>query len=324
MQFGRSLRAEARVGLVYGPNLTADSRCSLTTARGGACTKLRRRFQRPTKHRPTSKRGKVTEFSRRSRTRLQQTLCAIPKQEVIKGMLFITLTYPEEWSRDSRVWKRDLDKFAKRFARQYPRAAFVWKLEPQPRRKAPHYHLIVTGVQYVDKDWLSEAWYGAVASGDPKHLAAGTQVQTVISHRGVISYAAKYTAKRQELPEDWQEPGRWWGVIARDNLGISWAWAPLNDGQFWCATRIMRGLIARRNRQAARSPPRPCRAGMWAVLSDWQALRIARCVLGTDRIAPAAEPHVRTGHPGSHEDCRACNPGSDRSGNRDVRVQTGP
>ncbi len=276
------------------------------------------------KQHPAGTRKPITDFSRRARTNMQQTLCAIPKAEVTRGMLFVTLTYPGEWSQNARVWKRDLDKFGKRFRRRFPAGAFVWKLEPQPKRKAPHYHLIVTGIKFVSKDWLSRAWYDSVGSKDERHLRAGTQVQIVHSHRGVLSYAAKYTAKHQTLPAEWQAPGRWWGVIARDNLGISWVWAPLTDYQFWSATRILRKLISARPRSTGRGPPRPCHSGMWAVLSDWQALRIVRCVLDTDRIGPPAERHVHTGHPGSHGDCRACNPGNVRSGNRDVRVRTAP
>ena len=208
-------------------------------------------------------------------------------------MLFVTLTYPGSWSRNARVWKRDLDAFGKRLHRKYPEAAAVWKLEPQPRRKAPHYHLIVTGLRFIAKEWLSDAWYRVVNSGDPKHFAAGTQVQLVQSHRGVISYAAKYTAKHQELPEDWQEPGRWWGVLNRECLGIEWKFARLTEPAYYAAVRILRGLIGRRRSSTSRSPPRPCPSGMWAVLPDWQALRIARCVLGKERTTPVEPPRER-------------------------------
>ena len=209
-------------------------------------------------------------------------------------MLFVTLTYPGSWSRNARVWKRDLDAFGKRLHRQYPEAAAVWKLEPQPRRKAPHYHLIVTGLRFIAKEWLSDAWYRVVNSGDPKHRAAGTQVQLVQSHRGVISYAAKYTAKHQELPEDWQEPGRWWGVLNRECLGIEWKFARLTEPAYYAAVRILRGLIGRRRSSTSRSPPRPCPSGMWAVLPDWQALRIARCVLGREYTPPPGPRRERS------------------------------
>jgi hypothetical protein len=244
---------------------------------------------------------------------MQQTLCAIPKDQVIRGMLFITLTYPGAWSRNARVWKRDLDAFGKRFRRQYPRGAFVWKLEPQPRRKAPHYHLIVVGLKFIAKDWLSRAWYDVVASGDPKHLVAGTQVQLVQSHRGVLAYAAKYTAKRQELPADWREPGRWWGVVNRADLGIVWGSCSLSDYQFWAAVRILRRLIAGRRRSTGRSPPRACHSGMWAVLTHSDAERIARCVRGTDRIGPPTPRHEYTPHPGGARDCLACSRTNGRS-----------
>jgi hypothetical protein len=147
-------------------------------------------------------------------------------------------------------------------------------------------------VRFIAKEWLAQAWYSVVNSGDPKHLAAGTQVQLVQSHRGVLSYAAKYTAKPQTLPDDWQEPGRWWGVVNRDDLGIEWKWCSLTEGQFWVATRVLRGLLARRARAQGRAPPRPCHSGMWAVLPDWQALRLARCVYSMGHSAPPSEPHA--------------------------------
>jgi hypothetical protein len=261
----------------------------------------------------------VRDFSRRSRTRLQQTLCAIPKAEVIRGMLFVTLTYPGSWSHDARVWKRDLDKFGKRFARKYPRAACVWKLEPQPKRKAPHYHGIITGVRFVDRKWLSRAWYEVVGSHDERHLRAGTQVQLVQSHRGVISYAAKYTAKHQELPTDWQEPGRWWGVIGRDNLGIEWVWAPLTERQYYGAARIVRRVIQARRAGQSRAPPRPAPAGCWAVLPDWQALRIALCVLRTQGIGPPERDRERTYARTEYVDYRYQRP----LGGRAVQVSAG-
>jgi hypothetical protein len=257
---------------------------------------------------PHSRRGKVREFTRRSRTRLQQTLCAVPIAHVGRGLLFVTLTYPRAWPGSWPTWKRQLDTVLKRLRRKFPAFGAVWKLEPQ-RRGAPHFHILVVGVPFIAKAWLSRAWYEVVRSGDTRHLAAGTQVQLARSHRGVVSYAAKYTAKRQDLPPDWQEGvGRFWGVSNRDKLGIVWKWAPLSEHQYWQATRIVRGLLAKRSTAAARAPPRPCHSGMWAVLPDWQALRVATCALGSDRIGPPAPRHECTRHRGASSDCPACVP----------------
>lgn len=274
MRLYETYRAEARRGLVYGPYLTASSVCSLTTAVGGACTKARRRYSRPRADPYRPPRGSVREFSRKSRTRLQQTLCAMPKAHVGMGVLFITLTYPGAYPGDWHLWKRQLDNWLKRLRRRFPRAAGIWKLEPQ-KRGAPHYHLLVIGVPFIAKQWVSESWYEVVGSGDARHLAVGTNVQLARSHRGVIAYAAKYTAKRQELPDDWQDGvGRWWGVFNRERLGITWQEARISESTYWGIIRVLRKLIAVRSKTPIRGPPKSYAGGMWAVLDDAQAVRV--------------------------------------------------
>jgi len=279
-------RRDARRGLVYGPYLTVAEKCSITTSSGGACTLVRRKYLYPMPHTWQQPRGKVREFSRRSRTRLQQTLCAMPIRQVQKGMLFVTLTYPRDWPGEWTVWKRQLDTWLKRVRRRLPHAAGVWKLEPQ-KRGAPHFHLVVVGAPFMAKDWLSRSWYEAVGSEDPKHLAAGTNIQAVRSHKGVLSYAAKYTAKHQELPESWQDGvGRWWGVFNRAGLDIQWQTHGLHDYEYYQVVRTLRRLIAHRPRPAGRGPPRPSPAGMWCVLGDVQARRVVALVTGNQSMAP--------------------------------------
>ena len=55
----------------------------------------------------------------------------------------------------------------------------VWKREFQ-RRGAPHYHVLapvsLTIAGEPVKEWISRTWYEVVASGNPKHLSAGTEV----------------------------------------------------------------------------------------------------------------------------------------------------
>ncbi len=138
------------------------------------------------------KRGKVGLFSRQSKKRLMDTLATLDKEE---KPIFITLTYPAEWSKDSKEWKKNLENFSKRLARKHSKMSMIWKLEPQ-RRGAPHYHLLVWGVTYFEMlCFTSTAWYQVVGSGDEKHLQAGTNVEKIRSWRGVRSYAAKYLGK---------------------------------------------------------------------------------------------------------------------------------
>ncbi len=204
----------------------------------------------------------------------------MPIRHVQRGILFVTLTYPRDWPGDWSAWKRQLDTWLKRVRRRLPGAAGVWKLEPQVRG-APHFHLLMIGAPYLGREWLSRTWYEVVGSGDPKHLAAGTNVQLAHSHRGVLAYAAKYTAKAQLLPATWQGGvGRWWGVFNRAGLGIEWRRVALWDVDYYALVRQLRHLIAHRQAARARGPPRACPAGMWAVVRDSLAERLVGLVVG--------------------------------------------
>src|SRR5262245_28394097 len=124
-------------------------------------------------------RGTIRGFSRASRRRMLRWVQTIDRE--MSGMpLFVTLTYPGDWPGDPRRWKRDLDAWLKRLRRAQPAAWAVWRLEPQ-RRGAPHYHLLVFGVDCLPIEWLSRTWFEVVGSGDLRHLVAGTQVQRVRS-----------------------------------------------------------------------------------------------------------------------------------------------
>lgn len=171
-------------------------------------------------------RGGVTEYSRQSRNRL---LRLIGRTDKFQQPVFVTLTYPDVYSLDKARWKRDVDVFGKRLARKFKSSAFIWRIEFKERRTGtnagtvmPHFHLLVYGVSAVDlRKWVSEAWYQVCASGDKKHLGAGTSVERLKSWNGVISYVSKYIAKLDKFPADWA--GRVWGVVGRQNM----PWVPI-------------------------------------------------------------------------------------------------
>lgn len=176
----------------------------------------------------SSKRGRVFGFSAGARRRLMRKIAELRSDAM---PLFATLTYPADFPSDYREWKVHLDKFAKRFNREYPGGAFVWRLEPQ-KRGAPHFHLLVYGVAMSDSnvDWFHHAWYHSVGSGDLKHHRWGVDIQQLRSARGVRSYVGKYIAKKQggskygidavtgQQMVDWSLVGRWWGVRYSENL----------------------------------------------------------------------------------------------------------
>lgn len=187
---------------------------------------------------PPAKRGRIWEFSASSRRRLVSMVAATDPGA---RALFVTLTY-RDYPPDGRRWKRDLATWWKRVLEKWPGASCVWKLEPQPGRYAPHYHLIVWGVGFMPKEWLAWAWADVTGDVSKEHIQAGTRVELVRSHRGVLAYAAKYLCHRCEARsredvesglsngtltqadleawERWQAAGRWWGVLGRARVPL--------------------------------------------------------------------------------------------------------
>lgn len=129
-----------------------------------------------------------------------------------------TLTYPEglHWRDCKRHWRALMARLARRCQRQHLTGWSVcWFVEFQ-RNGRPHFHFFTD--LWVPRDWLAQAWFEIVGSRDPKHLAAGTRIETLRAGRsGTISYARKYAAKldQKTLPALLENSGigRWWGVV---------------------------------------------------------------------------------------------------------------
>jgi len=169
--------------------------------------------------------------------------------------VFVTLTYPDVFSEDMARWKRDIDVFGKRLARNRPQAGFIWRIEFKERQSgagqgkvAPHFHLLVYGASYRDLlGWVPVAWWAVVGSKNEDHLRAGTRVERIHSFGGIMRYVGKYIAKEDDYPDDWQ--GRAWGIIGRANL----PWAvevviSLTEEQGIKLVRLGRKMIKARGR----------------------------------------------------------------------------
>lgn len=139
------------------------------------------------------KRGVVSGFSPAARKRMLELL----NQITFERITFVTLTYPAEWNPDGHEYKKHLRRFRARIERKFGQVRVLWRLEFQ-KRGAPHYHLLFFDAPWIDKTWLSEAWYGSVGSKDKKHLEYGTNIRGVAfqgENGKIISYVAKYAAK---------------------------------------------------------------------------------------------------------------------------------
>lgn len=158
------------------------------------------------------RRSEVKGFSDASRKRLIEKFLTV--NHTAMGLpLFVTLTYPAVYPTIEKS-KQHLKNLWKRWRTKYGDGiSAVWRLELQ-KRGAPHYHLVVWGVVWIDNQVLATDWYEVVGSGDGRHLQAGTQVEKVRSENGVQWYASKYIAKT-DLDAT---TGRVWGILGRANM----------------------------------------------------------------------------------------------------------
>lgn len=208
-------------------------------------------------------------------------LNSLNRDKLTELPLFVTLTYPDRFPRRSSEWKYHLDRFRKLLVARFGPFAGVWKMELQVRKSginkgeiAPHFHLLL----FLDVpapelyELVSRLWDGVVASGDERHLKAGTRVEKVHSFNGVLSYAAKYMGKSETLSigadgaREVGDPGRFWGVWSRGLL-------PVLVRDF--ALALEHGIKVRRHiRKCAGLRPSGVYSSMSAFISDSCILRL--------------------------------------------------
>jgi hypothetical protein len=168
------------------------------------------------------KRAEIVAFSEKSRQRLRLSLAKVDQSKCGRP-IFGTLTYPKEFPLDGETFKRHLKIFSQRFLRAFPSAGFHWKLEFQ-ERGAPHFHPIFWNLDSECLDrfriWLALDWFEVVASGDGKHLVAGTSADLINSQFGIMRYVSGYVSDADQTKPGFKV-GRYWGIVGRKN--IPWA-----------------------------------------------------------------------------------------------------
>ena len=157
------------------------------------------------------KRGEVKVFSRESRYRLFRLLHTLTFERVT----FLTLTYPDVFPVDSKVYKGHLCEFHRKFEVQWPGIQGVWRLEFQ-KRGAPHFHIMLLDCPYVDVGELCWMWKSTCHTWDMAHELLGVDLKLISDSRQealIASYLAKYIAKvdEEDLKNDKHHAGRWWG-----------------------------------------------------------------------------------------------------------------
>jgi len=134
-------------------------------------------------------RGQIYEFSRRSRKRLLEKTARLDYSQ--GKTIFVTLTYPFLFPSPARA-KEQLRAFLKRLAYhcRSKGIAAIWRLEFQ-KRGAPHFHLMLFGLPFVDKADIQAMWMSVLHT----KTRVFTRIEMIQSARHARYYISKYVAK---------------------------------------------------------------------------------------------------------------------------------
>jgi len=252
---------------------------------GGRLVELKRTLGKKPEGLGKKKGDLIDGYSRESRNRFLKLLFSIDYKKM-GTPLFYTLTYPGEYSKDPRVWKRDLDTFYKRLLRLYPAMCGTWRLEPQ-KRGAPHFCGFLWGCEELStmqgKREFSRMWYEVVGSGDEKHLRAGTGIEKEAMIETRIFYMAKYQAKKEKggASQQFDYPvGRYWGTFQREKIGIRSEEFQLDRNLFFKVRRVIKKKLEKcLTKNKFREVVTGKQNGLWISMSNEDILKLLNLII---------------------------------------------
>jgi len=186
------------------------------------------------KHLMNVRRGDVIpEFVGKKRKRM---LDAVNSWRIpMNSVMFVTLSYPRDYSKNWKDWKNDLKIWKEHLLRKYPKSQGFWKLELQ-KRGAPHYHMVLdTGEETSLTDfrnWNDNLWANIAHYMDCHAGVYACTVKKMRTPREALNYAAKYQTKETYAPVDadgvrltaeqlGDSIGRLWGKIGKPDCSPS-------------------------------------------------------------------------------------------------------
>lgn len=189
----------------------------------------------------------ITRFSPRSRKNMLERFATIDKEKS-GGATFVTLTYASNMQDDQKAYAH-LRNFLRRVdyeiakngtsAEWKPvkgnRAFYCWRKEDQARG-AIHFHLMMFGIKWLDKDWLAHTWSEIIqehqilccSDGSEYESPVMTRVEFCRSVRKTWYYLAKYLAKKEVNDDVGRDPGN-----SGENVDLTSAQIRRNRGRFW-------------------------------------------------------------------------------------------
>ena len=230
-------------------------------------------------------RGDIFGFSRCSQERLAVAVAAFEEAAVNKAMLcFATVTFGAKWPSRfyDRKGRRSFAVVKRKFLHALRRLEFcsgeqqawLWRLEVQPKRGAPHFHLV--GAFPCDLRTVRLAIQAAwkVAVGEwwvPEMDGVCVDVSYVRSSGKVASYLCKELGKTMQVMCG-LGAGRCWGIIGRKLIRFGLPVIRRLDGRAYFRLRMQ---ISELNRQ-----------GMGIAKEKWDAWRGRSWVI-SDTYVPA-------------------------------------
>lgn len=156
-------------------------------------------------------RGEIEVFSAASRYRLFRQL----HQLEFRTVTFITLTYPNIYPENPRVYKANLKEWRRRFEKVYGKIPAIWRLEFQ-ERGAPHFHVMYLDMGFVPVYDLCYLWKSVTHTYDMAHEVNGVDLKLITDNtqqRLIAFYLSKYIAKvdSRGQKDAKKNVGRWWG-----------------------------------------------------------------------------------------------------------------
>lgn len=197
---------------------------------------------------PASKRGPISEFSKRSRFRLFQLLAKIDGNLEEKP-LFVSLTYHYGHLKKKTRPKKQLHNFLVQVRNFDPDVQFIWRMEFQIRG-APHFHLIIFPgggkINLTDRRYateISRIWHKIADPNSNKHKEYGCSVITINSYSQACSYLSKYVAKCHDTEVDLKE-GKHWGNSSNLPVKIHHVYSAFDEDSRHLILKIRGWLMA--------------------------------------------------------------------------------
>lgn len=165
---------------------------------------------------------KITHFTDKSRRNLSKILARV-RWNNYSDVMFLTLTYHNEYPTSPHAAKIDLANFLKSLLYHFPHIDYLWKLEYQ-ERGAPHFHIIVffrhesiSINPHMFQEEIIPLWLQQQGCGCNDCKLHSVRVDRVRSYRKCSYYVQKYISKESYDP-GLEHTGRFWGKSQRLNI----------------------------------------------------------------------------------------------------------